>query len=73
MNMEKNVEKYIVTRIRLTHKDGTHSNVKTTKEVYNLESYREYLMAKHDATKVEFTYDTIPVQPEREIRLKIVS
>lgn len=73
MNMEKNVEKYIVTRIRLTYKDGTHSNVKTAKEVYNLESYREYLMVKHDATKVEFTYDTIPVQPEREIRLKIVS
>lgn len=38
MIMEKNVEKYIVTRIRLTYKDGTHSNIKTVKEVYNFSS-----------------------------------
>lgn len=66
-------EKYMVTRIRLTYQDGTHSNIKTVKEVFNLESYREYLMVKHNATKIEFTYNTIPVEPEREIRVKIVS
>lgn len=69
--MKKQTEKYIVTRIRLTYQDGTHSNIKTMKEVYNLESYREYLMVKHDASRVDFIYDTIPVEPERELRLKI--
>lgn len=67
------MEKYIVTRIRLTYQDGTHSNIKTVKEIYNLNSYREYLMVKHNAIKVEFIYDTIPVESEKEIRLKICS
>lgn len=71
--MKKKAEKYLVSRIRLTYPDGTHSNIKTMKEVYNLESYRDYLMVKHNTIKVEFMYDTIPVEPERELRLKIVS
>ena len=66
-------EKYIITRVKLTFEDGTRINVKTCKEIYNLQSYREYMMAKHNAMKVDFTYDTIPLESERELRMKIVS
>lgn len=66
-------EKYIVSKIRLFFEDGTISNIRTCKEVFNLQSYREYLMAKHNAIKIEFTYETIPLEPERKVRLKIVS
>ena len=52
----KKVEKYIIRRVRIYHKDGTKANIKTTKEVFNIDSYREYLMAQYDAAKVEFIY-----------------
>lgn len=67
-------EKYIVSNIRLFFEDGTKSQIKTCKEVFNLQSYREYLMAKHNAIKIEFTYETIPLESENQkVTLKIVS
>lgn len=53
--------------------DGTHSVVKTRKEVYNLQSYREYLMVQNGASRVEFTYDTIPAEKQGNIKLVIQS
>lgn len=67
----KRVEKYIIRRVRIYHKDGTRVNIKTTKEVFNINSYREYLMAQYDATRVEFIYDTIPVERQGEIKLTV--
>ena len=64
-------EKYIVSKIRLFFEDGTKSNIRTCKEVFNLQSYREYLMVKHNAVKVEFTYETIPLESERKLKLKL--
>ena len=67
----KRVEKYIIRRVRIYHKDGTKANIKTTKEVFNINSYREYLMAQYDAARVEFIYDTIPVERQGEIKLTV--
>jgi hypothetical protein len=64
-------QKYIITRIRIDYTDGTHNTVKTRKEVYNVDSYREYLMIKYNAARVEFIYDTIPASRQGEIRLII--
>lgn len=61
-------EKYIITKIKLFFEDGTKSNIRTCKEVFNLRSYREYLMAKHNAVKIEFIYETIPLEPERKLK-----
>jgi hypothetical protein len=67
----KKSEKYIITRIRIIYPDGTHNTIKTRKEVFNVNSYRDYLMVKYNAVKVEFVYDTIPVDSQGEIRLKV--
>ena len=65
-------DKYIVTKIKMIFKDGTKSVIRNLKkEVYNIESYREYLMAQNNAIKIEFTYDTIPVENQGEIRIKL--
>ena len=67
----KRVEKYIIHRIRIYYKDGTKANIKTAKEVFNINSYREYLMTQYDAARVEFIYDTIPVERQGEIKLTV--
>jgi hypothetical protein len=67
----KKSEKYIITRIRFTYSDGTHSTTKIRKEVYNVNSYRDYLMVKYNAVRVEFNYESIPVESQGEIRLKV--
>lgn len=64
-------DKYIIRRISMFYEDGTKSIVKTRKEVFNLQSYREYLMVQNGATRVEFTYDTIPAEKQGNIRLVI--
>lgn len=65
-------DKYIVTRIKMWFRDGTRQTIKNLKkEVYNIESYREYLMAQNNAIKVEFTYETIPAKNQGEIRIKL--
>lgn len=53
------------------YEDGTKLVVKTRKEVFNLQSYREYLMVQNGATRVEFTYDTIPADRQGNLRLVI--
>ena len=68
----KKADKYIVTRVKMWFKDGTRQTIKNLKkEVYNIESYREYLMAQNNAIKVEFTYETIPAKNQGEIRIKL--
>lgn len=67
----KKVEKYIIRRVRIYHKDGTRANIKITKEVFNIDSYREYLMVQYDAARVEFIYDTILVERQGEIKLTV--
>lgn len=64
-------DKYIIRRISMFYEDGTKSIVKTRKEVFNLQSYREYLMVQNGAMRVEFTYDTIPAEKQGNIRLVI--
>lgn len=64
-------DKYIIRRIKMFYEDGTKSVVKTRKEVFNLQSYREYLMVQNGATRVEFTYDTIPADRQGNLRLVI--
>lgn len=68
--MESGV-KFIVRRIRMRFADGTHSNVNTRKEVFNVDSYREYLMAQHGAERVEFVYETIPVDNCKKLKVRI--
>lgn len=68
----KRVEKYI-RRVRIYYKDGTKANIKTTKEVFNIDSYREYLMVRFNAARVEFIYDTIPVERQGEIKLTVLA
>ena len=67
----KRVKKYIIRRIRIYHKDGTKANIKTTKEIFNINSYKEYLMTQYDAARIEFIYDTIPVERQGEIKLTV--
>ena len=64
-------DKYIIRRISMFYEDGTNSIVKTRKEVFNLQSYREYLMVQNGAMRIEFTYDTIPAEKQGNIRLVI--
>lgn len=64
-------DKYIIRRISMFYEDGTKLVVKTRKEVFNLQSYREYLMVQNGATRVEFTYDTIPADRQGNLRLVI--
>lgn len=64
-------DKYIIRRISMFYEDGTHSVIKTRKEVFNLQSYREYLMVQNGAMRVEFTYDTIPADRQGNLRLVI--
>ena len=71
INNVMKADKYIIRRIKMFYRDGTRSVVKTRKEVYNLQSYREYLMVKNGASRVEFTYDTIPAEKQGNIRLVI--
>lgn len=68
----KKADKYVVMRVNMWFKDGTRQTIKNLKkEVYNIESYREYLMAQNNAIKVEFTYETIPAKNQGEIRIKL--
>lgn len=69
----KKIEKYIISRVRIYYKNGTRANIKTTKKVFNIDSYREYLMMRHNAARVEFIYDTIPVECQGEIKLTVLS
>lgn len=66
-------DKYIIRRIKMFFGDGTHSVIKTKREVYNLQSYREYIMVQNGASRVEFTYDTIPAEKQGNIKLVIKS
>lgn len=68
----KKADKYVVMRVKMWFKDGTRQTIKNLrKEVYNIESYREYLMAQNNAIKVEFTYETIPAKNQGEIRIRL--
>ena len=67
----KRVEKYLIRRVRIYYKDGTKANIKTAKEVFNINSYREYLMTQYDAARVEFIYDTIPVECQGEVKITV--
>lgn len=64
-------DKYIITQFRLHFADGTHSTVKTRKEVFNIQSYREYLMATHGAERVEFIYETIPADKQGKVKVRL--
>lgn len=66
-----NGDKFIIQRIRMRFADGTCNNIKTRKEVFNINSYREYLMTKHGAMAVEFCYETIPAESCGQLKVRI--
>lgn len=68
-----NKNKYIIRQTKMFFSDGTKSVVKNRKAVYNIQSYREYLMAKYGALRVEFVYDTIPASLQGCTSIKIKS
>lgn len=68
-----NKNKYIIRQTKMFFSDGTKSVVKNRKSVYNIQSYREYLMTKYGALRVEFVYDTIPASIQSYTNIKIRS